>query len=414
METITLTKIHPPLTTFATRTTEPCVLSVILPTRNEAGNIVPLLRRLEQALADVSAEVIFVDDSTDDTPEVIRAAAAHSPLSVRVIARPPERRAGGLGGAVVEGFRAAHGAWMCVMDADLQHPPETITRMLNHAQLTSSDLVIGSRFADGASTPGLDSMRTAISHTFILSARVLFIERLRKVTDPLTGFFLVRSDRIDLSRLHPNGFKILLEMIVQFPALKISEVGFVMEPRHSGESKASAREVYRYYRKLIELRMSNGNPRFARFAAVGLSGLLVNSLALTLFTEFFHVFYLISAMLATQCSTLWNFMFTEYWVFGDRRESRALWQRLAGFFLINNLLLLFRGPMISFMVQDLAMNYVLANFVSILVATLLRYFIADKLLWTTKHLGQAKTTYAEAVAEAVTLTSAGEVQKLAE
>lgn len=387
---------------------EPCLLSVILPTRNEAGNIMPLVHRLEQALQGKSAEVIFVDDSTDDTPQVIQAAGAQSSLAVKLIARPPELRTGGLGGAVIEGFRAARGAWLCVMDADLQHPPEMIAKMLSHAQSSGSDLVIGSRYVDGASTPGLDSMRTAISHTFILSARVLFINQLRKVTDPLTGFFLVRSDQIDLAQLHPNGFKILLEMIVQFPALKISELGFVMEPRHSGESKASAREVYRYYRKLIELRMSRGDPRFLRFALVGLSGLIVNSLALAILTEWLHIFYLISALLATQCSTLWNFLWTEQWVFADRRDTRSFGVRLAGFFLINNVLFFFRGPMISIMVQDLSINYIVANLISIVLATVLRYLVADKLLWSTKKLGQAKTIYNEAV----TMPGASEVQKL--
>lgn len=386
----------------------PCLLSVILPTRNEAGNIAPLIARLEQALRGMSAEVIFVDDSTDDTPQKICEAGACSSLAIQLIARPPECRTGGLGGAVVEGFRAARGAWLCVMDADLQHPPETITKMLSHAQSAGSDLVIGSRFAAGASTPGLDSLRTAISHTFILSARALFINQLRKVTDPLTGFFLVRSDRIDLAQLHPNGFKILLEMIVQFPSLKISEVGFVMEQRHSGESKASAREVYRYYRKLMELRMSKGDPRFGRFALVGLSGLIVNSLALAIFTEWFHIFYLISALLATQCSTLWNFFWTERWVFSDRRDGRSLGLRFFGFFLLNNVLFFFRGPMISFMVQDLAINYLTANLISIIIATALRYLVADKLLWSPKKTEQAKPIYTGAVK----LPVPGEIQQM--
>ena len=148
----------------------PYVVSIILPTRNESGNIEPLLHRIEQALEGISAEVIFVDDSTDNTPQVIQQASQRTHLAVRLIARPPERRTGGLGGAVVEGFRAAKGRWLCVMDADLQHPPEMIPKMLSHAQETASDLVIGSRFAEGASTPGMDNLRTAISHAFILSA----------------------------------------------------------------------------------------------------------------------------------------------------------------------------------------------------------------------------------------------------
>ncbi len=368
--------------------THSCVLSIILPTRNESANIEPLLRRLDQALCGIAAEVIFVDDSTDDTPQVIRQISEQVKLPVKLIARSPDQRTGGLGGAVVEGFRAAKGTWMCVMDADLQHPPEKIVKLMRHAQETASDLVIGSRFAKGASTPGLDHLRTAISNAFILSARILFINQLRKITDPLTGFFMVRRDKIDLNQLHPNGFKILLEMIIQFPTLKISEVGFVMESRHSGESKASVKEVIRYYRKLVELRLTRANPRFIRFALVGLSGILVNAAALVLFTEAFHIFYLLSAILATQVSTAWNFFLTEYWVFNDRKDrqqSHSFWARLAGFYTINNLLLTVRGPMISGMVEWLGLNYVIANVFSIGLGTLLRYFVSDKLLWTTER-----------------------------
>jgi dolichol-phosphate mannosyltransferase len=368
-----------------------CVLSIILPTRNECANVEPLLLRLEQALKGVASEVIFVDDSTDDTPQEIRRVSEMVTLPVKLIARPPGQRTGGLGGAVVAGFREARGTWLCVMDADLQHPPEKIVRLMRHAQDTASDLVIGSRFAEGASRPGLDHLRTAISNAFILSARVLFINQLRKITDPLTGFFLVRRDKIDLDQLQPNGFKILLEMIIQFPKLKVSELGFVMGPRHSGESKASVQEVMRYYRKLVELRFTRGNPRFIRFALVGLSGILVNNAVLVLFTEVFHVFYLLSAIFATQVSTGWNFWLTESWVFNDRRQSRlarltrTMWSRLIGFYAINNLLLIVRGPTISGLVEGLGLNYVLANLISIVLGTLLRYVAFDKLLWSSEQ-----------------------------
>ena len=64
--------------------------------------------------------------------------------------------------------------------------------------------------------------------------------------------------------------------------------------------------------------------------------------------------------------------------------------------------------MISIMVQNLSINYVIANLLSIVFATVIRYLVADKLLWSTKKLGQAKTIYSDAV----TLPGAGEVQKL--
>src|SRR5689334_4242770 len=110
------------------------VISLVIPTRNEAGNIQPLLSRISKAVRGIPTEVIFVDDSTDDTPNAIREAANWYPLKVDVIARPPERRKNGLGGAVVEGFQKASAPWVCVMDADLQHPPELLPQLLKHAQ----------------------------------------------------------------------------------------------------------------------------------------------------------------------------------------------------------------------------------------------------------------------------------------
>src|SRR5512134_3929224 len=124
-------------------------ISLVIPTRNEAGNIEPLLMRLHQALKGISAEVVFVDDSTDNTPDVIRKLQEWFPLEVQLIARPPERRKNGLGGAVVEGFQSARGTWVCVMDADLQHPPETIPQMLHQAKQSGADLAMGSRLAPG-------------------------------------------------------------------------------------------------------------------------------------------------------------------------------------------------------------------------------------------------------------------------
>ena len=371
------------------------LLSIILPTRNEAKNVEPMLERINNAIQEMTGnppiEVIFVDDSADDTPKLIRTFMGRYPFEIRLIARPPNQRTGGLGGAVVEGFRAARGYWMCVMDADLQHPPEMVPKLLRHAQDTECDLVIGSRFVDGASTPGLNQLRTAISETLILSARVLFINQLRNVKDPLTGFFLIKRNKLDLTQLHPNGFKILLEIIVQFPALKLSELGFKMESRLAGESKASMQEVTRYFRKLIQLKMTHADPRFFYFLVVGISGILANSAALAVFKEFFQLPTLVAAALATQVSTLWNFLLTEFWVFGDRRATGSLWKRLLGFALINNALLLVRAPVIAWL-GNLQVHYQIANLVSIGVATGARYFLADKFLWTKKDRKAETTT----------------------
>ena len=129
-------------------------LTVIVPTRNESANVAPLLDRLGRALAGRAFAVLFVDDSTDDTAAVIAHEAAGRPFPVAVLARPEERR-NGLSGAVVEGMEAAGGLRLCVIDADLQHPPEIIPQLLDQANRTGADVVVASRQADLLGPVGL-------------------------------------------------------------------------------------------------------------------------------------------------------------------------------------------------------------------------------------------------------------------
>jgi putative flippase GtrA len=357
-----------------------CELSLVIPTRNEAGNVEPLLMRIHQALKGIATEVVFVDDSTDDTPQVIRKLQEWFPLHITLLHRVKEQRQNGLGGAVVEGFKLAQAAWVCVMDADLQHPPEMIPRLLQQAKRTGSDLVMGSRLAPGGDASSLGVKRMLISHAFALTTRLTFPQRLRTVTDPLTGFFLTRKAALKEEALKPDGFKILLEILVSHPQLKVSEVPIHFGYRNAGESKASVQETIKFFRGLLRLRLS-GEQNFLRFLLVGLSGLVVNSLVLAAFTELSALHYLLSAAIATQASTLWNFGWTERWVFGKRETNRSFWQRLVSFLAMNNLMLLLRGPIIAFLVSQLGVHYVISNLVSLFAMTVLRYLLADKWIW---------------------------------
>ena len=366
-------------------------ISLVIPTRNEAGNIEPLLSRIARAVKGLSTEVIFVDDSTDNTPDVIREMVNWFPMHVDLIARPPERRKNGLGGAVVEGFARARGTWVCVMDADLQHPPELIPQLFKHAQHTRSDIVIGSRLAPGGEASSLGIKRSIISHVFAYTTRVTFPRRLMKVTDPLSGYFLARRSGLNLQQMRPDGFKILLEIMVSHPHMKISEIPMHFGHRNAGESKASVKETIKFFRGLFRLRLA-GNENFIKFLVVGASGLVVNSLALALFTEYGALHYLLSALLATQVSTLWNFGLTESWVFRKRETNRPFAQRLLSFLAINNILLLLRGPLMSAMVSQLGIHYLIANLVSLFAMTLLRYFVSDQWIWNPGKLARSKQT----------------------
>ena len=82
------------------------------------------------------------------------------------------------------------------------------------------------------------------------SATLVFRRRLHDLTDPMSGFFMVRRAAVDLDTLQPNGFKILLEIVVRTPALRVAEVPFEFGTRYAGDSKASVSEGARYLAQL--------------------------------------------------------------------------------------------------------------------------------------------------------------------
>lgn len=226
-------------------------LSVVLPTRNEAGNLHRLQERLEAVLADISHEVIVVDDSTDGETRPLLSELASGPHRWRVIERPPERQTG-LATAVTEGIELAAGDAVCVMDADLQHPPAVVPQLLEAVE-RSADLAVGSRYTRGGDSDGLaGAYRRAVSGGSRLTAYALFPES-RRTSDPLSGLFCVRRSAVSGRGLRPVGFKILLEVLVRCPELRVVDVPFVFGSRHAGESKADARQGLLYLRHLGSL-----------------------------------------------------------------------------------------------------------------------------------------------------------------
>jgi dolichol-phosphate mannosyltransferase len=207
------------------------VISLVIPTLNEAENIEPLMARLAQCQPRLD-EIIFVDDgSTDGTRERIRSLNANS--SVRLIER--ETPAFGLSGAVIAGARAASGDWLVVMDADLSHPPEKIAELLRPLLEDRADIVIGSRYVQGASTPGWPLWRKILSRT---AAGLAY--PLTGVHDSMCGFFaLPRKLLLELTPA-ATGFKIAFEALVQGGKnLRVLEIPIAFRDRVRGVSKMS-------------------------------------------------------------------------------------------------------------------------------------------------------------------------------
>jgi dolichol-phosphate mannosyltransferase len=351
-------------------------LAVVIPTRNEVENIRPLLDELDTVLPEES-EIIFVDDSTDETPAAIEFERARRARPITLVHRSARARRDGLAGAVAHGLRLAAAKWVCVLDADLQHPPSLVPRMIERAEAGGVDVVVASRYCGNGGTE-FHRGRSLLSRLSTNAAKILFQRSLRGVTDPMSGFFVVRRAAVPFERLRPRGFKILLEILVRARNLRVAEVPFRFGTRYAGESKASLAEGVHYLWQLSLLRFG-GN--LGRFLLVGLSGLAVNSAAFLVLYDFAHLHYLLAAIFSTQFSTAWNFIFVERWVFGHRRLRTGAWSRFWKFAVVNNLSLLLRGPAMVVLVSGLGMAAALANVIALGAIALIRFGIADSVIW---------------------------------
>lgn len=227
------------------------LVSLIIPTFNERTSIGPLLSELDAALVGLVWEAVFVDDSTDGTDALLASLATRDPR-IRLIHREENR--GGLAGAVVRGLACARGTYLCVLDADLQHPPARIPEMLAAAQHNRADVVVASRYVPGGSATGLDGLlRQFYSRGLKRLSQLTFPRRLRHVTDPLGGFFLVHRSVVTGVELRPIGYKILLEILIRCPWRTAHEVPYQFMPRQYGESKADLRQGLRFLQHLVTL-----------------------------------------------------------------------------------------------------------------------------------------------------------------
>jgi dolichol-phosphate mannosyltransferase len=294
-------------------------LSVVIPTRNEAESLGALWARLHAALAPIDAEVCFVDDSDDATPARLTALAAGNP-AIRCLLRQGTERTGGLSTAVVAGLHMARGDLVCVMDADLQHPPELIPEMLAAVD-QGADLVVASRYVAGGSAGGLAGLaRHLVSRGAGLIARVLF-HAARRSTDPLSGYFLCRRRLIDGIEFRPVGFKILLELLVCVPELRVVDVPLRFQARAAGASKASAGQGVLFLRHLASLFLEvEGSARIWKFGLVGISGLGLFLPSLWALAGPGHLPPLLAFLPAFALSFSWNALWNRTWTFADQRH----------------------------------------------------------------------------------------------
>jgi dolichol-phosphate mannosyltransferase len=352
-------------------------LSVVIPAYRERDNVLPLLAALEPALGSCDLEAIFVvDDAFDGTEDVVRERAQRD-QRVRVLHRIGRR---GLASACIEGMLASSAPYLAVIDADLQHDESLLPALLERMRGSDADIVVASRYMEGASTGGLAAGRVRASRMASAVSRLLT----RKLTDPMSGFFMVRRSFLErvVRRLYGRGFKILLDLIAAARGeARIVEVPYRMRSRLHGESKLSARVIAEFFMLILYHLFGRLLPaRFFLFAAVGVSGLGVHLAVLWLmFAASGH--FLLSQATATWAAMTSNFFLNNAFTYSDQRlRGRRLWRGLASFYVACGI-----GAFINLAVAEWlfvkSVVYWAAGLVGALIAALWNFFTTASFTW---------------------------------
>jgi dolichol-phosphate mannosyltransferase len=306
-------------------------LTVVVPAFRERDNIPSLLAAMEKALAGIDWEaIVVVDDAFDGTEDLVRKHAQQNPR-VRCLHRIGRR---GLASACIEGMLASSAPYLAVIDADLQHDESLMPELLRAAKQDDADIVVASRYMEGASAGQLAAQRVLMSRLASRLSRVLS----KGLSDPMSGFFLVRRSFLErvVRRLYGRGFKILLDLIAAARGeVRIRELPYSMRSRLYGESKLSARVIAEFFMLILYHLTGRLLPgRFFLFAAVGVTGLAVHLAALSVAFNASGGSFLASQALATWAAMTSNFFLNNAFTYGDQRLRGArIWRGLLSFYL---------------------------------------------------------------------------------
>ncbi|MEO1429806.1 MAG: glycosyltransferase [Cyanobacteria bacterium J06632_19] len=379
-------------------TNQSILFSLVIPTYLEAGNINKIVRILSRLLDETipgDYELIVVDDnSPDGTWETALSMTSEFP-QLQVMRRENER---GLSSAVIRGWQNARGRVLGVIDGDLQHPPHILLELLNAIE-KGNDLAVASRHVEDGGVSSWSFVRRFLSRGAQLLGLIILPRVTGRVSDPMSGFFMVRRSCLENITFNPIGYKILLEVLGRGKVDEIAEVGYVFCERQDGESKVSWKHYLDYIRHLLRLRFSSekveqlsqrwGFPvgKFIRFGMVGLSGVFVDMAILYLLSDSNTLALPLtrSKIIAGEIAIFNNFFWNDAWTFADVAMKQKGWnQRLKRFLKFNIICL--AGLVINVLVLNLVFNFVIsnryiANLIAIAVATLWNFWVNLKLSW---------------------------------
>jgi dolichol-phosphate mannosyltransferase len=356
------------------------VLSVIVPCYNERPNVVPMIAKLNAALAGIAWEVIYVDDnSPDGTAEEVRRIAQHD-VRVRCIRRIGRR---GLASAVIEGALSSSADYLAVIDGDLQHDETRLPVMLAALQAGGYDMAVASRHVEGGDNAGLGGRwRHMLSDGGIRLASAFLPVPL---SDPMSGFFMLPRPLFEtLARgLNGQGFKILVDLVLSSDTpLRVLEVAARFRERAAGESKMDALVMIQFVGLLLDKACGGILPlRFFSFALVGGLGVVVHLAVLTALRKTTLLGFEAEQVIATFVAMGFNFQLNNMITYRDHRLRGArLWRGLLLFVLVCSF-----GAVanvgIAQVLYEQQTNWSAAGAVGALIGVVWNYAVSATLVW---------------------------------
>jgi len=378
-------------------------LSIIVPTFNECQNVPIMVEKLQTALSGLDWEVIFVDDdSPDGTSNAVRAIAIDNPR-VRCIQRIGRR---GLSSAVIEGALSSSAPVFAVIDGDLQHDEKILPSMYSKIKEEEQvDIVIGSRFVNGGGLGDWDKERVAMS---AFATKVSRLITPASLSDPMSGFFMVTREAFDgaVRDLSGAGFKILLDIFASSrKPLEFSELPYVFSLRQHGESKLDTMVLWEYLMLILDKTIGKVIPvRFALFAFVGSTGVIIHYITLfltmNLAIPFFNItainidypfinipdknIFMYSQLVATIFAMTSNYFMNNLFTYRDMRLKgiKLLWG-LFSFYAVCSLGAIANVGVASY-VFDQNYTWQLAAFAGIILGTVWNYVATSIFTWRNK------------------------------
>ncbi|MBD2318222.1 glycosyltransferase [Phormidium tenue] len=371
--------------------------SLIVPTYNESKNLAKLVEILTQLLDNYfndNYELIIVDDDSPDLTWQFGLDLMPNYPQLRVMRRQGEK---GLSTAVIRGWQASQGEILGVIDGDLQHPPETLIKMLDE-MVKGADLVVASRHVEGGGVSDWGFIRRFLSRGAQMLGLMILPNVIGRVSDPMSGYFMVRRSAIANCPMNPLGYKILIEVLGRGNIASVAEVGYVFQERQAGESKVTWRQYVDYILHLLRLR-SRGRitklreklrvpvKRFFKFGLVGFSGVFVDMAIFYLLSDASTLGWGLtrSKIIAAEVAVLNNFLWNDLWTFRDLAEQQFGRRKLIKRFVKFNLICLV-GIGLNLIILNLLYNYFgvnkyIANLIAIAIVTIWNFWFNLKLSW---------------------------------